>query len=99
MRVVADTALSRLTFDPSDNLPRFVRRNVSGATPNLNDVSLKEVIVRHVPLMQIESPRWASERRSWLGGVMVRSVPSPEESREVTAGQHVSGWGGVKWGR
>lgn len=29
--------------------PRFVRRRVSGETPTVNWVGLKEVMVRHVP--------------------------------------------------
>jgi hypothetical protein len=40
---------------------------------------VKEVTVRQTPLMAIESPRWASERREEVEGrVMVREVPPVE---------------------
>lgn len=47
---------------------------------------VKVVIVRQVPFMDMESPRWASERRK--GGVeIVRIVPVVGEVvREVMAG-------------
>ena len=61
---------------------------------------VKVVMVRQVPLMEMESPRWASDRRK--GGVeMVRVVPLVEVDlvREVMAGLRVSldgGW--IFWG-
>lgn len=39
-----------------------MRRRVSGLTPTVNCVGVKEVMVRHVPFMEMESPRWASVR-------------------------------------
>ena len=54
------------------------------------------VMVRQVPFMEMESPRWASERRK--GGVeIVRVVPPVEAAlvREVMAGLRVSLDGGV----
>ena len=78
MRVAALTALSRLTLLPSLKLPRFVLRNVSGATPNLKDVESNSVIVRHVPLIHIESPRCASVRIS-AQFETVSDVPLPPD--------------------
>ena len=46
---MAATARSRFTLEASFRLPRFVRRRVSGETPTLKVVGVKEVIVRHVP--------------------------------------------------
>ena len=52
------------------------------------------VMVRQVPFMEMESPRWASERRK--GGVeIVRVVPPVAVVREVMAGLRVSLDGGV----
>lgn len=68
-------ARSRLTFDPSVSEPRFVRRSVSGDTPATKEVDVNEVTVKQVPFMDMESPRWASERRK-ASQVMVRVVPS-----------------------
>ena len=59
---------------------------------------VKVVMVRQVPLMEMESPRWASDRRK--GGVdIVRVVPPVVVVREVMAGLRVSLDGGVVlWG-
>lgn len=55
---------------------------------------VKVVMVRQVPFMEMESPRWASERRN--GGVeIVRVVPPVVVVREVMAGLRVSLDGGV----
>ena len=78
MRVDAVTDLSRLTLLPSFKLPRFVRRSVSGATPNLKDVESKDVMVRQVPFMHIESPRAASVRME-AQSETVREVPLPPD--------------------
>jgi hypothetical protein len=80
-------ALSKLTLPPSFNRPRFVRRNVSGATPTLKYSFVNSVTVRHVPLTQMESPRCASSRMEEQLEI-VRDVPLPpdeDESREVRA--------------
>lgn len=86
------TALSRLTLLPTFNSPRFVRRNVSGAIPTLNDVvpsysvTVRQVPsvnivswVRQVPLIQIESPRWTSSRMGPTS-VIVAEKPLPPDS-------------------
>lgn len=87
------TARSRFTFEPCFNEPRFVRRKVSGAAPILKyhvDLSpwlLNSVMVRHVPLTEMESPRCASPRMS-AQLEMVREVPPPPEevlSRELSS--------------
>ena len=78
-----------------------MRRRVSGAMPTLNhdggDVVVLEeggssVMVRQVPLTQMESPSWASERKVGSEEVeMVREVPEPPVAegsrgrRDVTA--------------
>jgi hypothetical protein len=49
MRVLAETARSRLTLEPSFSPPKFVRRRVSGAHPILNDDLVNSVTVRQVP--------------------------------------------------
>ena len=49
MRVLAETARSRLTLEPSSSDPRFVRLSVSGAAPILKEDLLNSVTVRHVP--------------------------------------------------
>lgn len=56
---------------------------------------VKVVMVRQVPFMEMESPRWASERRKW-GVEIVRVVPPVEAAlvREVMAGLRVSLDGG-----
>ena len=47
---------------------------------------MKEVMVRQVPFMEMESPRWASSKRK-VGVVIVRVVPEEEEvEREEMAG-------------
>lgn len=61
---------------------------------------VKVVMVRQVPFMEMESPRWASERRK--GGVEIVTVVPPEGEevvREVMAGLGVSLDGGVPFGR
>ena len=89
IRVVALTARSKFTFEPSFRLPRFVRRSVSGETPTLNWEGVKDVMVRHVPFMLMLSPKWASLRISAQLEI-VRDVPPPSVSsswaRVVTAG-------------
>jgi hypothetical protein len=50
MRVSAETARSRLTFEPFCSAPRLVRRSVSGAHPILKDDLSNSVTVRHVPV-------------------------------------------------
>ncbi len=63
-----------------------MRRRVSGATPTVKEVGVKEVMVRQVPFMEMESPRWASSKRK-VGVVIVRVVPEEEEvEREEMAG-------------
>lgn len=74
MRVCDDTARSRLTASPAARAPRFVRRRVSGATPTTKVEAVKEVTVRQVPLMLMESPSWQSVRMS-AAPEMVRVVP------------------------
>ncbi|KAL8888988.1 MAG: hypothetical protein Q9215_003647, partial [Flavoplaca cf. flavocitrina] len=76
MRVFALTALSRFTLLFCPRRPRLVRRRVSGETPTVNcgGEMVKVVIVRQVPFMDTESPRWASERRN-EGVEIVRVVP------------------------
>lgn len=74
MRVLADTARSRLTRDPLVSEPRFVRRRVSGATPTTNESVSNEVTVRQVPLTLMLSPRWQSARIS-AAEEMVSEVP------------------------
>jgi hypothetical protein len=59
-----------------------VRRRVSGATPTTKVESVKEVTVRQVPLMLMESPSWQSVRMS-AAPDMVREVP-PEASEVST---------------
>jgi hypothetical protein len=54
--------------------PRFVLRNVSGATPTLKEDLSKEVTVRQVPFTLILSPRWQSVRIS-EASEMVSVVP------------------------
>ena len=49
MRVEAETARSRFTGEEGERAPRFVRRRVSGDTPTLKEVGVKEVRVRQVP--------------------------------------------------
>lgn len=62
-----------------------MRRSVSGDTPTVKVVGVKAVMVRQVPLMEMESPRWASSRRK-VGVVIVRVVPvSGEGSRAEMA--------------
>lgn len=78
MRVVAETARSRLTLLSLTREPRFVRRSVSGAQPTLNEVVSNHVTVRQVPFTEMESPRWQSVRIS-LAEEMVRVVPPSEE--------------------
>ena len=89
IRVVALTARSKFTFEPSFRLPRFVRRSVSGETPTLNWEGVKDVMVRHVPFMLMLSPKWASVRISAQLEI-VRDVPPLSASywwaRVVTAG-------------
>lgn len=51
MRVVALTARSRFTEEEVRRAPRFVRRRVSGDTPTVKWVGVKEVMVRHVPAL------------------------------------------------
>lgn len=72
----ADTALSRLTFEPSDRSPRFVRRSVSGATPTLNVLLSNSVTVRHVPLTLMLSPSWQSSKIASAPEI-VSDVPPP----------------------
>lgn len=85
MRVDADTALSKFTFDPSTKLPRFVLRNVSGETPTLNEDLSNSVTVRQVPLIEILSPSAASSRMVSHSEMVSEVPPPPEvvESREV----------------
>jgi len=85
MRVDAETARSKLTFDPSIKSPRFVLRSVSGATPTLKEVLANSVTVRQVPLIEMLSPSAASSRIVSHSEI-VREVPPPPdavESREV----------------
>lgn len=51
-----------------------MRRRVSGATPTVKVLGVKEVTVRQVPFMEIESPRLQSVR---MGAALeiVRVVP------------------------
>lgn len=93
MRVAALTALSRFTFEPWANLPRFVRRRVSGAQPTLKNhedsgpVLENSVMVRQVPFTEMLSPRAASGRMVGQEE-MVRDVPEPpvaEESRGLSS--------------
>jgi hypothetical protein len=72
--VLAETARSRLTLLPCVREPRFVRRNVSGATPTLKEALSNEVTVRHVPFTLMLSPRLQSPRIS-AALEMVRVVP------------------------
>ncbi len=77
MRVVADTALSRFTFDLSFKLPKFVRRKVSGLTPTLKESLVKDVTVRHVPMniaYEYESLDMV-ERGRMMGGFYGDGVP------------------------
>jgi hypothetical protein len=76
MRVLAETARSRLTGEFLVKEPRLVRRSVSGETPTVKvpEDGEKEVMVRQVPFMLMLSPRWASVRIS-LAEEMVREVP------------------------
>lgn len=83
MRVLAETARSRFTFDPVVSEPRFVRRRVSGATPTVKEDVVKEVTVKQVPFMDIESPRWQSVRTS-VALDMVRFVP-PSAARGLSS--------------
>lgn len=53
-----------------------VRRSVSGDTPTLKPSLLNSVTVKHVPLMLMLSPRWASSRISEQFE-MVSEVPPP----------------------
>ena len=94
MRVEAETARSRFTEEEAEREPRFVRRRVSGETPTVKWVgvvvevssAVSEVMVRQVPFMEMESPRWASVRRG-VQEVMVRVVPVVGEvSRVLMAG-------------
>ena len=72
------TARSRFTFEPSARDPRFVRRRVSGAMPTLKaEVPCSSVMVRHVPLMAMLSPRSAPERKVVVPGVMRALQPEP----------------------
>lgn len=85
---LAASARSRFTREEEGvREPRFVRRRVSGETPTVKvgvGVGEKEVRVRQVPFMDMESPRWASERRKG-GQVMERDVPVGEGVRAETA--------------
>src|ERR1700709_106357 len=74
IRVVAETARSRLTLLFCLRDPRFVRRSVSGATPTLKEDFSKEMTVRQVPFMLMLSPRWQSSRISEALEI-VRVVP------------------------
>ena len=85
--MLAETARSRLTLLPCLRDPRFVRRNVSGATPTLKEDLSNEVTVRHVPLTLILSPRLQSPRMSEALEI-VRVVPPSSDcwlSSETTA--------------
>lgn len=64
IRVVAETARSRFTLEFSFRLPRFVRRRVSGETPTLKVVGVKEVIVRHVPGRESAVVLWVGLARN-----------------------------------
>lgn len=63
-----------------------MRRRVSGDMPTVNSLladeeeGVKEVMVRQVPFMEMESPRWASWRRK-AGVEIVRVVPVGEGVR------------------
>ena len=50
-----------------------MRRSVSGDMPTTKEVESKEVMVRQVPLMEMLSPRCASE--TMVAQEMVREVP------------------------
>lgn len=78
IRVLALTALSKLTLDPCFKAPRLVRRRVSGATPTLNEDLSNSVTVKHVPLTEIESPNAASPKISAQSD-MVKEVPFPPD--------------------
>lgn len=60
-----------------------MRRRVSGATPNVACVFENEVIVRHVPLTEIESPSAASCKIGEAS--IVRFVPFGVLERSETA--------------
>jgi len=67
-----------------------VRRSVSGEMPTLNDVGASSVMVRQVPLIAIESPRAASERKACVLEIVAEQPPPPEDvescwSRDVIA--------------
>src|SRR5271155_2263175 len=85
MRVEAETALSRLTFEPCLRLAKFVLLRVSGATPTLKVVLSNSVTVRQVPLMEMLSPSIAPSRIGPQSEI-VRDVPPPpdvDESRSL----------------
>lgn len=47
--------------------PRFVRRRVSGETPTVNWEGVKEVMVRHVPVLgDVLAAGQSWDERSWL---------------------------------
>jgi len=83
MRDEAKTDLSKLTFEPSLRLPKFVLRNVSGATPTLKDDLSNSVTVRQVPLTEILSPS-ATSLRMESHCEIVREVPPPPDEVEST---------------
>jgi hypothetical protein len=103
IRVDARTARSRFTCEPFSSFPRFVRRSVSGATPTLNAPLSNSVIVRHVPLTDILSPRCASPSMS-CASEMVSEVPPPPLdvwsscSRADTTGRRQLGAGMTRHG-
>ena len=83
--MLALTARSKFTPEDFVKEPRFVRLSVSGDMPTTKEVESKDVTVRQVPLMEMLSPRCASERT--VAQEMVREVPSVASwgSRAVTA--------------
>lgn len=69
-----------MTFDCSFRLPRFVLLRVSGAMPTLKESEEgNSVTVRHVPLIHMLSPSFASLRIE-EASEMIREVPLPPDS-------------------
>ena len=62
-----------------------MRRRVSGETLTTNCVGVKEVTVRHVPLMLMLSPSWASERMDEHSEMVRVVLPSEEGTRPEMA--------------
>ena len=74
---LVDKARSRLTGESTLRSPRFVRRRVSGAMPTLKEDGVKDVMVRQVPLTEMESPRAASSRIAEALEIVMVQPPPP----------------------